>query len=144
MKRFFALFLALIMCASIFMLAGCKKKEDVEETGPKTYKEKYGFDSYVEEDSAILGSWVEDLRENSKAQKTVWTFEKSTTLNIIETVDDNKITTGCAYNFNEKKSTLSYLILYSKEDIQVNVSFEGNKMIFTNDEGQVVRSFVKQ
>lgn len=144
MKKTLALFLALVMCFSLFALAGCKKRSDEEENGSKNYKERYGYESYVAQDADIIGSWEEKLSEDSKADKTVWHFEKSTTLNIVETVGDRNITTGCAYNFNEKTNALSYMILSDKKDIKVIVAFDGDTMTFTDESGQVVRTFTKQ
>lgn len=142
MKKTLALLLALIMCILLFALTGCKKKN--EDVGPDTYKEKYGYEAYVAKDADILGSWVENIPQNSKSQKTVWRFEESTTLNIVETVDGRDITTGCAYNFNEKTFELSYLILNEKKDVKVTVAFEGNTMTFTDESGQIIKTFTKQ
>lgn len=144
MKKTLALIFALLMCVSIFSLAGCKKKDDAVVNGPESYKEKYGYESYVAEDADIIGSWVENLSADSKSDKTVWNFEKSTTLNIVETVGDRNITTGCAYNFNEKTNALSYMILSEKQDIKVTVAFDGDTMTFTDEAGQIVRTFTKQ
>lgn len=50
----------------------------------------------------------------------------------------------CAYNFNEKTNALSYMILSDKEDIKVNVAFDRDTMTFTDESGQVVKTFIKQ
>ena len=144
MRRSLALLLVVIFSFTAFMLAGCKKKdENSSETGPEAYKEKYNYSAYVSLGSEIVGNWTEKLSADSKVDKTVWIFDKNTTLNITEKVGNVSMSTICAYNYNEKKGELSYLILDSRTEVKVNVSIEGDTMTFTNNSGAVVRTFTR-
>ena len=141
MKRALALFLTLIMCCSLLALAGCRQKNG--ELGPDAFLENYNFESYVAEDSKIIGTWKESLPKDSKSDKTFWRFESTTALNIIETVDGSEATTACGYNYNEKTNQLIYLICNTKEIMKVEVTIKDNTMTFKNSKGEVIRTFTK-
>lgn len=145
MKRSISFFMAIVLCLSVFFLVGCKKKNNEEAlVGPEAFMQNYDFESYVDEDSSILGAWEEKLSADSKAQKTVWNFENTTALNIVETVDNYSITTPCAYNFDEETSKLIYLNCNTRVVTTLEVEFDGNTMTFTDESGNVTQTFTKQ
>lgn len=143
MKKTLTLLLALVLCLSAVLLAGCKKKQE-EINGPESFMKNYNFESYVDEDSTILGSWAETLSEDNKSDKTIWRFQDTTALNIVESVKERELTTPCAYNFDEKTGKLVYLNCNTKDIITVNVTIDGDNMTFTDEDGSVTKTFVKQ
>ncbi len=141
MKNWFSLVMAVVMCISLLVLAGCKK-EDAKE-GAEGYNDNYSFSAHVDKDADILGVWEESLPEDSKSEKTIWRFEDSTTLNIVETVQGHSITVGAAYNYNQETKELTYMILDTKKEYTVKVSFDGDAMFFTDESGELVKTFTK-
>ncbi len=143
MKKIMTLIMAVCLClSSVFALAGCKSNEGGKESAD-SYKEKYNFEAYVDKDAQILGIWEEKLPEDSKSEKTLWRFEDSTTLNIIEKVGGHSLTVGAAYNFNKDTNELVYMILDTKKEYKVTVSFDGEAMFFIDENGETVRNFVR-
>ncbi len=141
MKKMMALLMAVVLCLSVFVLSGCKDKEN---DAAKSYLENYGFDAHVDTDADILGKWQENLSEDAKSDKTIWIFESSTTLNIIENIGSYSLTVGCAYNFDKDTSKLTYLVLDTKKEYIVTVSIDGDSMTFTDESGEIVKSFTKE
>ncbi|MBQ4569636.1 MAG: hypothetical protein IJA62_06265 [Ruminococcus sp.] len=141
MKNWFSLVMAVVMCISVFALSGCKKEDGNE--GAESYDDNYSFSAHVDEDADILGVWTEALAEDSKSEKTIWRFEDSTTLNIIETVGGHSLTVGAAYNYNQETNELTYMILDTKKEYKVKVSFDGDAMIFTDESGELFKTFTK-
>ena len=117
MKNWFSLVMAVVMCISVFALSGCKKEDGNE--GAESYDDNYSVSAHVDEDADILGVWTEALAEDSKSEKTIWRFEDSTTLNIIETVGGHSLTVGAAYNYNQETNELTYMILDTKKEYKV-------------------------
>ncbi len=142
MKKFLSLILALCLCLSVFVLTGCKNKEGGKE-GAEGYKENYNFNAYVDKDADILGVWEETLSEESKSDRTVWRFEDTTTLNIVETVGGHSLTIVAAYNYNQETKELTYMILDTKKEYNVKVSFDGEAMFFTDENGELFKTFTK-
>ncbi len=141
MKNFLSLIMAVCLCLSAFVFAGCNKSDGNGKDSAQGYKEKYNFEAYVDEDADILGAWEELLPEDSKSDKTVWRFEDSTTLNIVETIGGHSLTVGAAYNYNQKTKELSYMILDTKKEYKVKVSFDGEAMFFIDESGETFKSF---
>lgn len=150
MKRTFALIMVVLMCLSLFALAGCNKKSDNSDvlSGAERYKEKYNFDAYVEEDSSIIGGWKKQLDANSKAGECTWNFDDDTTIKIVETLKDQgiQVTTDGAYNYNEKTGEIKYMLIVNKagadnkpvseiKEYEAKVSLDENKMTFTYSDG---------
>lgn len=133
MKRIFAFTLAIVMMLSVFALAGCKKDTT------NLYADLEEFDSYVSEDSAILGEW----KETSTADEQVWAFYKSTTLHLTETVDGVSFTTVCTFNFNDETNVLSFYVLTKREAYTYNVVIDGTSMTWTSADGAETRTFEK-
>lgn len=142
MKRALALVLTLIMCCSLFAFAGCKKQQNAD-VGPEAFLKNFNFESYVSEDSDILGAWQEVLTDKSKSTGTTWNFEETTALNIVENVNGRKITTACGFNYNEKTNQLIYINCDTKDIMKYTVTIEDNLMILTTSDGKVVKSFKK-
>lgn len=139
MKKLLSVIMILSMAFSALMLCGCNKKNS--DAGG--YKDNYGFEAHVDEDAEIIGAWREKLPEDSKSDKTIWRFEASTTLNIIESVSGYSLTTGAAYNFNKETNELTYMILNSKKEYNVTVSFEGDTMSFIDEDGEIIKIFTR-
>ena len=142
MKRALALVLTLIMCCSVFALAGCKKQKNAD-VGPEAFLKNYNFESYVAEDSKILGKWKEVLKEGSASTNTEWNFEKTTALNIIETVGGKKVTLPCGFNYNEKTNQLIYIVCDSKKVMKYTATIDGNTMTLSTADGEVVKTLKK-
>lgn len=142
MKKLISLIMAVCLCLSMFALSGCKKNEGGKE-GADSYKGNYNFDAHVDKDAKILGEWEEELSKDSKSEKTIWRFEDSSTLNIIEMVEGYSITVGAAYNFNRDTNELTYMILDTKKEYKVTVSFDGEAMFFIDESGETVKTFVR-
>ncbi|MBE6737811.1 MAG: hypothetical protein E7566_04055 [Ruminococcaceae bacterium] len=149
MKRIFALIMTVVMCFSLFALAGCKKTEESDVlSGAQRYKEKYDYDAYIEEEADIIGEWKQQLDSSSEASECVWTFNDDTTIKITETLKGQgvKITTNGACNYNEKTGEINYMLLLNKtgndgklvseiKEYDAKVSVDGNKMTFTYTDG---------
>lgn len=149
MKRIFALIMVVLMCLSLFALAGCKKNEDSGTlSGAERYKEKYNYDAYVAEDADVIGEWKQELDADSNASSCVWTFGEDSTIWISETLKDNdvKVTTDGAFNYNEKTGEINYMLVGNKEgedgnrvpdikEYDAQVTFDGDKMTFTYTDG---------
>jgi len=159
MKKTLSLILVCILALSVLALTGCKKNNDTSDqlTGPERYKEKYGFEAHVEEDSEIIGEWIEESDKDSNSAKIVWKFEDNGTLFVVEALKEPNTyaTTDGAFNYNEKDGKIEYLLLATKglnekaEPIpntiheKATVSIDDDKMTFTYEDG-TTDTFIKK
>lgn len=133
MKKIFAFTLAIVMMLSMCLLTGCKKDDN------NLYADLENFESYVAEDSEILGKW----KETSTADEYTCTFYDSTTLHLTKTVSGVSTSTVCTFNFNDKTGVLSYYIFTADETHTYNVTIEGTSMIWVSEDGAETRTFEK-
>lgn len=134
MKRIFAFTMAVLMVISMVALTGCNK-----EPSNNLYEDFKDFDSYVSEDSQIIGKW----KETSTTDEMVATFFATTTLHLTKTINGLSYSTVCTFNFNDETKVLSYYVFTGEEEHTYNVAFEGDTMTWTSEDGAETRTFEK-
>ncbi|MGN0453187.1 MAG: hypothetical protein ACI4GZ_05235 [Ruminococcus sp.] len=127
MKRFLALSMVVMLFASLFVFAGCEKKPT------NLYADLENFDSYVSEDSNILGEWELESDELD----VVWGFFNTTTLHITEQVGENQYTTVCTFNFNDDTNDLKVYFLSKEEEVDYAAEIIGDKLTLTATDDEV-------
>lgn len=139
MKKILAFALAVMVVLSLFAFVGCSNGDEKVENAENVNSNIEGFESYVSDDSAILGTW----KETSTSDEFEWTFFSSTTLHITETIGESSYSTVCAYNFNDETGELEYYVMTTKKTMNYTATIDGVNMELRSADGNDVRTFEK-
>lgn len=122
MKKIYAFMLALCMILSAFGLSACKDSKTTN-----IYADLEEFDSYVDEDSDIIGTWV----MTSPDTNYEWQFFTNTTLHQTKINGDIRSTTVCTFNY-DGEGTLKIYGLSAKEESQYTAKIDNNTLTLTD------------
>lgn len=139
MKKVFSLVLVACVLLSVCILGGCNNSTSTTSKDPykNIYEDFEDFDSYVDKDADIIGTWTMTSPDTNKE----WQFFPSTTLHQTTVTDETRSTNVCTYNYDGEGKLTVYSFNHSGE-FAYSVAIHGKELVLTDESGAKM-SFVK-
>ncbi len=122
--------LALILCLGFMVCALCACNDNNKEPVENIYADFEKFESYVPENSDIIGTWV----MTAPTTDMEWQFFANTTLHQTKIQNDVRSSTICTYNY-DGEGNLKVYVFSGEAESAYSVEIKGKDLTLTDKDG---------